>query len=320
MPPEDREHQYDLRWEMGGVELVQAYTDLLMNKEANDTAADYVRAKIHAIVDDAATAKTLMPTNHPIGTKRICVDTDYFATYNRPNVTLIDLRKTPLERITASGIRTSGSDFAVDSIVFATGFDAMTGALLKVELTGVAGERLRDKWAAGPRMLLGLMTAGFPNLFTITGPGSPSVLSNVIVSIEQHVEWITGLLAHMQANGATRVEADRDAEDRWVEHVNEVAFRTLFPQANSWYMGANIPGKPRLFMPYCGGVGVYGRNAPRSQQRAIPVSGSPRRSPESRRPLPTRPRSAKPKHRFSRLLERAAMGSRVLINGRWHYG
>jgi len=257
VPPEDCEHEYDLRWDMGGVELMQAYTDLLLTKEANDTAADYVRAKIRAIVADPATAETLLPTNHPIGTKRICVDTDYFATYNRPNVTLIDLRKTPIERLTAKGIRTSGADFEVDSIVFATGFDAMTGSLLKMDLTGVGGERLRDKWAAGPRTLLGVMTAGFPNLFTITGPGSPSVLSNVIVSIEQHVEWITGLLAHLQASGATRVEADREAEERWVEHVNEVADRTLFPQANSWYMGANIQGKPRVFMPYCGGVGVY---------------------------------------------------------------
>ncbi len=257
VPQEEREHEYDRRWEIGGVEVIQAYTDLMLDKAANDTAANYVRAKIRAAIDDPATAEALMPTNHPIGTKRICVDTNYFATYNRPNVTLVDLRKTPIERITASGICTSGGTFEVDSIVFATGFDAMTGALLRVDLTGVGGERLRDKWAAGQRMLLGVMTAGFPNLFTITGPGSPSVLSNVIISIEQHVEWITGLLAHLQASGATRVEADRDAEDHWVEHVNEVAARTLFPQANSWYMGANIPGKPRVFMPYCDGVGVY---------------------------------------------------------------
>ena len=254
---EQRRRAFDERWEMGGIELLQAYTDLLMSKPANDTAADYVRDKIRAIVSDPVVAEALVPTNHPIGTKRICVDSNYYDTYNRENVTLIDLRYTPIVRIAPDGVVTSAAEYAVDSLVCATGFDAMTGALLKIDMQGVGGETLREKWAAGPRTQLGLMTAGFPNLFTITGPGSPSVLSNMIVSIEQHVDWIADCLAHLRACGATRIEAARDAEDRWVEHVNEVAHRTLYPQANSWYMGANIPGKPRVFMPYVGGVGAY---------------------------------------------------------------
>ena len=255
--PEARRREYDARWATGGVELLMAYTDLLIDPAANETAAEYVRGKIRAAVHDKAVAEALVPTTYPIGTKRICVDSGYFDTYNRENVTLVDLRRTPIEEITAAGVRTTQTEYAVDSIVFATGFDAMTGSLLRVDLRGAGGIGLRDKWAAVPRALLGLMVAGFPNLFTITGPGSPSVLSNMIVSIEQHVDWIADCMAHMRDRGARLIEATEDAEDRWVEHVNEVAHLTLYPQANSWYMGANIPGKPRVFMPYIGGVGTY---------------------------------------------------------------
>jgi len=255
--PEQRQCEYQVRWERGGINVMVAYTDLATSKAANDTAAEFVRAQIRRIVHDPAVAETLAPTSHPIGTKRICVDSGYYEAFNRGNVTLVNLQATPIEEVTPTGIRTQGAEYAVDSIVYATGFDAMTGSLLKVDISGRAGLTLREKWAAGPRTYLGLMTAGFPNLFTITGPGSPSVLSNMIVSIEQHVDWISDCLAHLRSHAVACIEADSQAEDNWVAHVNEVAYTTLYPQANSWYMGANIEGKPRVFMPYIGGVGAY---------------------------------------------------------------
>jgi cyclohexanone monooxygenase len=203
------------------------------------------------------TARRLQPDNHPIGSKRICVDTDYYATFNRPNVTLVDIRATAIEEILPNAVRTSGQDYEVDTLVLATGFDAMTGSVAKIDIRGRDGGTLNQKWAAGPKTYLGLMSEGFPNLFIITGPGSPSVLSNMIVSIEQHVDWIADCVAFMRNRGLVSMEATRDAEEQWVAHVNEVAQMTVYPQANSWYMGANIPGKPRIFMPYIGGVGVY---------------------------------------------------------------
>jgi cyclohexanone monooxygenase len=202
-------------------------------------------------------AELLAPKNHPIGTKRICVDTDYYQTYNRDNVTLVDVRDAPIAEVTPSGLRAGDRDYQFDSIVFATGFDAMTGALTRVNIRGRNGLTLHDKWEAGPRTCLGVMTAGFPNLFMITGPGSPSVLSNMIVSIEQHVDWISDCIAWLRAHQVDCIEATVESEDAWVDHVNEVAYTTLYPSANSWYMGANIPGKPRVFMPYIGGVGAY---------------------------------------------------------------
>jgi cyclohexanone monooxygenase len=205
------------------------------------------------VVDDPETAEDLSPKGYPMGTKRMCADTGYFKTFNRDNVRLINLRKTPLDRITPAGVKTSAEDFQVDAIVFATGYDAMTGALLAVDIRGKDGQSLRDVWADGPKAYLGLSVAGFPNLFAITGPGSPSVLSNVIASCEQHVEWIAECMDHMRAKGLTRIEADEQAQDDWVAHVAEVASHTLYPKAASWYMGANVPGKPRVFMPYIGG-------------------------------------------------------------------
>ncbi|HWX79791.1 MAG TPA: NAD(P)/FAD-dependent oxidoreductase, partial [Steroidobacteraceae bacterium] len=257
VPPEERQREYETRWQRGGFHMIGAFTDILLNKEANDTAAAFVRSKIRAIVRDPAVAEALMPTSYPIGTKRLCVDTDYFATFNRDNVTLVDLRATPIEAVTPLGVRTSGTEYSLDSIVFATGFDAMTGALCNIDIRGRAGVALKNKWSEGPRTYLGLMIAGFPNLFTITGPGSPSVLSNMVVSIEQHVDWIAAGLAHLREHRLAVMEASLDAENAWVTHVNEVGHQTLFPLANSWYMGANIPGKPRVFMPYIGGVGPY---------------------------------------------------------------
>ncbi|MGB9114829.1 MAG: cyclohexanone monooxygenase, partial [Bradyrhizobium sp.] len=186
-------------------------------------------------------------------------DTDYYATFNRPNVTLVDIKSDPIEAITPNAVRAGARDYEIDALVLATGFDAMTGSVAKIELRGRAGRTLNQKWAEGPRTYLGLMSEGFPNLFIITGPGSPSVLSNMMVSIEQHVDWISDAIAFMRDRGFETIDATGEAEDRWVAHVNQVAQLTLYPQANSWYMGANIPGKPRIFMPYIGGVGVYRR-------------------------------------------------------------
>ena len=255
----ERQREYAARWAAGGTSFMAAFNDLIFDRRANDTAAEFVRDQIRATVRDPAVAERLAPSNHPIGTKRICVDTDYYQTYNRANVTLVDVRDAPIAALTPDGLRAGGHEYAFDSIVFATGFDAMTGALTAIDIRGRDGRALRDKWTAGPRTCLGLMTAGFPNLFMITGPGSPSVLSNMIVSIEQHVEWIGDCIAWLRTRGMDCIEAGAAAEDAWVDHVNEVADGTLYPSANSWYMGANVPGKPRVFMPYIGGVGAYRR-------------------------------------------------------------
>jgi cyclohexanone monooxygenase len=229
----------------------------MIDPAANELAAEFVRQQIAAIVKDPATAELLSPRSFPIGTKRLCLDTGYYATFNRPNVSLIDLHTDPIERITAAGIRTSTGDIDLDLIVFATGFDAMTGALLAPTITGRDEVSLRQKWQAGPRTYLGIATAGFPNLFTITGPGSPSVLTNMLVSIEQHVDWTTACISWMNATGIETIEPSVDAENGWVDHVNEVAGFTLYPTGNSWYLGANIEGKPRVFMPYIAGVEIF---------------------------------------------------------------
>jgi cyclohexanone monooxygenase len=249
---------YEQRWERGGLTFMSTYNDLIVAQAANDTAAAFVRRKIGEIVKDPNVAKLLQPTTYPIGTKRICIDTDYFETFNRDNITLVDIRSAPIERLTPEGLVAGGTAYALDAIVFATGFDAMTGSFAKIDIQGREGT-LNAKWAAGPKTYLGLMVAGFPNMFIITGPGSPSVLSNMIVSIEQHVDWIADCLSYLRARGIECIEPQQDAEDKWVAHVNEVAHGTLYPQAASWYMGANIPGKPRVFMPYIGGLPAYRR-------------------------------------------------------------
>ena len=253
----ERRARYETRWSKGGLTFMGVYNNLVLDVAANDTAAGFVRDKIAEIVSDPQTAKLLQPNDHPIGSKRICVDTDYYATFNRSNVTLVDIKAGGIDEILPNAVRAGGKEYEVDALVLATGFDAMTGSVAKIDIQGRNGETLNQKWAEGPRTYLGLMSAGFPNLFVITGPGSPSVLSNMIVSIEQHVDWIADCLGYMRAHGFAAMEAETDAEDRWVAHVNEAAHGTLYPQANSWYMGANIPGKPRIFMPYIGGVGAY---------------------------------------------------------------
>jgi len=256
---EERQAEYERRWEIGGTGFLGAFNNILTDQEANDTMAEFVRNQIRSIVKDPETAELLAPKTYPIGTKRICADSGYFETYNRDNVALVDISGGGIERITPGGLVANGKHYEFDSIVFATGFDAMTGTLFNVDIRGRGGRALKDKWYAGPRTYLGLMSEGFPNLFMITGPGSPSVKSNMMVSIEQHVDLVTDSIVHMRERNLASMEPELKAEDDWVDHVQEVAHGTLFPKAASWYMGANIPGKPRIFMPYVGGVGNYRR-------------------------------------------------------------
>ena len=257
--PEEREALYERLWaEEGGFKFIYgSYNDLLINQAANDTAAEFIRGKIREIVKDPEVAETLAPKDYPYGTKRPPIDTHYFETFNRDNVTLVDLRRTPITEITATGVRTTDGDYEVDMIVFATGFDAMTGSLLRIDPEGRAGTPLATAWEGGPVTYLGLQVAGYPNLFLITGPGSPSVLTNMPLAIEQHVEWIADCIAFMREHGWTTVEATEDAQGAWVDIVRDVAEVTLFHKANSWYLGANIPGKKRVFMPYVGGFAPY---------------------------------------------------------------
>ena len=255
--PEEREREYAARWRTGGIGILVAYADLLTDRVASESIAEFFRDRIRETVQDPAVAERLCPRGYAPGTKRLVVDIEYYETYNRDNVTLVDVRETPILEITPTGIRTAEGELVLDVIVYATGFDAMTGALLKVDIRGRDGVSLRDVWADGPRAYLGVAIAGFPNLFTITGPGSPSVLSNVVVSIEQHVEWIADLLAALRDRGLATAEATPEAQQEWVEHVGAVAQATLFPATPAWYSGSNIAGKPRVFMPYVGGVGVY---------------------------------------------------------------
>jgi cyclohexanone monooxygenase len=256
--PQEREAMYERKWAEGGsISFLYSYNDLLTSKESNDTAAEFVREKIRSIVNDPATAELLCPNNHPIGTKRLVLDTGYYETYNRDNVTLVDARKAPIEEISPNGLRTTEAAYALDAIVFATGFDAMTGALKEIDVRTTDGRSLTADWADGPYTMLGIMCAGFPNMFMITGPGSPGVKSQMILSCEQHVDWIVDCLAHMGANGIAAIEPTAAAQTAWTRHVGDVADATLYPLANSWYMGANIPGKPRVFMPYVGGVHRY---------------------------------------------------------------
>lgn len=257
MSEAERRAELDRRWARGGAAFLSAFSDTVVDERANQFSVDYVHEHIRSIVNDEMVADLLCPTTYPIGAKRICVDTDYYKTFNRDNVALVSIADTAIDEITATGLRVGEVDHEVDMIVFATGYDAMTGALTAIDIRGAGGISLTDAWAHGPRTYLGLATAGFPNLFMITGPGSPSVLSNVIVSIEQHVDWITDLLDRARNDGVTRIEAQQQAQDQWIDHVNQVASATLYLKAASWYLGANVPGKPRVFMPYAGGVGTY---------------------------------------------------------------
>jgi cation diffusion facilitator CzcD-associated flavoprotein CzcO len=255
---DERRKLYEQSWERGGLQFRAVFGDMVLDKKANDTAAEFLRNKIREIVKDPETARLLSDIDHPYGAKRPPIDTNYFETFNRDNVTLVDVRTDPIVEITHEGVRTQSAMYPVDIIVFATGFDAMTGPLLRMNVRGKDNASLADAWKEGPRNYLGLQVAGFPNLFTITGPGSPSVLTNMPVAIEQHVEWVADCIDHMRRNGVDRIEATPQAMNDWVVTVNEAANATLLPTVpHSWYLGANVPGKPKVFMPYAGGLARY---------------------------------------------------------------
>jgi cyclohexanone monooxygenase len=267
--PEEQRALLERGWAIGGPgNFMGAFNDVMVNKASNDVVAEFIRGKIRTTVHDPAVAERLCRQTYPVGTKRICIDIDYFETYNRESVELVDICEAPIEAITDAGIRTTAGDHPLDVIVFAIGFDAMTGALNAIEIKGAGGRRLRDAWAAGPSTYLGLAIHGFPNLFTVTGPFSPSVFTNMVVAIEDHVEWISACIAHVEAGGHTRIEPTVEAEHAWVEHALQVGSATLLPLADSWYVGANVPGKPRLVMQYLGGLQHY-----RARCDEIAVSG-----------------------------------------------
>jgi cyclohexanone monooxygenase len=249
---------------------VRQFADVQRNLEANALAVEMYGEMVRRMVKDPEVADALAPKDYPLGCKRVVVDKDYFVTFNRENVTLVDLRKEAIEAITPNGLRTTNREYEFDVLIYATGFDAMTGALNRIEIRGSGGRKLREKWQDGPRAYLGIQSAGFPNMFMITGPGSPSVLSNMVVSIEQHVDWVSDAIDYMCERGFETIEPEESAEDRWIEHVNEVAEGTMFTaeSCNSWYLGVNIEGKPRVFMPYVGGVGRYAEKC-----REIVVNG-----------------------------------------------
>jgi cyclohexanone monooxygenase len=277
--PDERRRMYEQGWQRGGINaLSYAFTDFFTDERSNRTAQDFAREKIREVVRDSAAAGALCPSHH-IGTKRTCVDIGYFETYNRGNVTLADVRAAAITAVTPGGLATADREYGLDVIVFALGFDAITGALLAIDIRGRDGVPLAARWAEGPRSYLGLCVAGFPNLFMITGPGSPSVLSNMVVSIEQHVDWIADCLGYLTGRGLDRIEATAQAERAWQRHVAELADATLYPRAASWYVGANIPGKPRVFMPYVGGCGNYRREcdevAGRGYQGFVLGAGGP---------------------------------------------
>ena len=255
---EERQRLFETKWKTGGnISFLYAYKDLLTDQAANDLACEFVHDKIRATVRDPKVAEWLVPNDHPIGTKRLCLDTNYYETYNRDNVSLVNVRQAPIEAITPDGLRTTDEQYHLDDLIFATGYDAMTGAILDIDIRVKGGARLAETWEHGPKTYLGVMVNGFPNLAIITGPGSPDVKSNMISAIEQHVDWIADLVEHMSRTGKATFQAQAEAQEQWVKHVNEVADQTLYPKANSWYVGANIPGKPRVFMPYVAGLDKY---------------------------------------------------------------
>jgi cyclohexanone monooxygenase len=257
-PEAERQAVYERIWKLGGLRFfAETFSDLITDKAANETAAEFVRAHIRAVVKDPEVAERLIPRSHPIATKRPPLDDDYYETFNRPNVTLVDIAADPIDHFTAHALHTGKSRYDLDALVLATGFDAMTGALTRIDIRGRGGLTLKDKWAEGACTYLGLGMAGFPNLFTVTGPFSPSVVANMPTGVEHHVDWIADCLAYMREHDLAVIEPTQAAEEAWVAHAGEVASATLYPQTNSWYVGANIPGKPRRFMVYLGGFSAY---------------------------------------------------------------
>jgi cyclohexanone monooxygenase len=266
------------RWNRGGLGIIGTWADQLLNEDAAERVATIVREKIRAKIDDPATAERLIPKSYPFGAKRLCIDTGYYETFNRSNVTLVDLRDGPITGIVPEGIATGQGTIEVDAIVFATGFDAMTGSILRIPITGRGGVTMQEKWASGPITYLGLAVNGFPNLFTITGPGSPSVFTNMVPSIEQHVDWIADCLVHMADRGTDVIEADATAEKEWTDQVHALGEMTIFPKGNSWYMGRNIEGKPDGLMPFAGGAVFYRQicdSVAAGAYRGFTLEGSP---------------------------------------------
>ena len=255
---EERKARFEAQWKIGGLPFLGAFGDLLTSEESNRTIAEFWRGKIREIVKDPAVADLLTPDPDDIfGCKRLCAGTDYYETYNRPNVTLVDVSGTGIERFTPAGLRAAGQDFDLDAIVCATGFDAMTGSLTRMNIVGKSGLTISDKWAGGARNYIGVSIAGFPNMFNMAGPGSPSVLATMVTCIEQHGDWIADCMDWMRENGRTRIEATEQAETAWVNEVNAAASGSLRSTCNSWYVGSNIPGKAHVFMPYIGGFPKY---------------------------------------------------------------
>jgi cation diffusion facilitator CzcD-associated flavoprotein CzcO len=255
--PEERRAAFEKRWQLGGVLYSKTFPDQMTDLVANEEARKFYEEKIRAVIADPAVADLLIPNDHPIGTKRICTDSNYFQTFNKPNVSLVSVRATPIESVDAAGINTGDTHYDLDAIVFATGFDAMTGALAKIDIVGRHGARLSEDWVHGPRTYLGLGVDGFPNLFLISGPGAPAVLANMVLHAEAHVNWIADAIAYLDDHGCTAMEATRDAVDGWGAELSRRAEASLFIKANSWYLGANVPGKPRVFMLFLGGFAAY---------------------------------------------------------------
>ena len=255
---EERVRVLERGWEIGGAPaILRAFSDAMSDLEVNAFVADFVRSKISDIVDNPETAAALSPTDYPFGAKRLCADTDYFVTYNRDNVELVDLREAPLERITSTGVRCGGVDYSVDIVIFAIGFDAISGAVAEIDIRGRDDRTLREYWKGGPKAALGLQVAGFPNFFLVNGPGSPAVLGNVLAFAEQHVEWITDCIDYLRQHGISTIESTDEFDEEWAKHVDEVGATTLYVKAKSWYTGDNIPGKPSRFLPYAAGLDQY---------------------------------------------------------------
>jgi cation diffusion facilitator CzcD-associated flavoprotein CzcO len=254
---EERWRIFEEKWRVGGARFTRTFLDLMTDEQANAEAVRFVHDKIRATVRDPEVAERLLPRDHPFGTKRICVDIDYYEAFNRDNVVLVNLREDPIERFGATCVQLRSGTFEIDDLVLATGYDAVTGALTRIDLRGRHGRLLRDEWASGPQTYLGLAVAGFPNLFIVNGPGSPSVLANMVRTSEHQVEWIGDTIAGLDRHRQHVIEATAEAQQAWGEHCSKLAEGSLMLKANSWYVGANIPGKPRVFLPYIGGLPRY---------------------------------------------------------------
>jgi cyclohexanone monooxygenase len=258
---EERTAVYEKLWETGGfVSWLGTFNDIFFDAEANATAYAFWRDKVRARITDPATAEKLAPTvaQHPFGVKRPSLEQRYYEVYNQDNVDLVDLQDTPIERVTATGVVTAdGREHALDVLVLATGFDAVTGGITAIDIRSTKGESFADVFAAGTRTHLGTATAGFPNLLYVYGPQSPSAFCNGPTCAELQGDWVVQCLEHMRENGLTRIEATPEAEEAWGEHVAELTADTLFPFAKSWYMGDNVPGKKRELLAYPGGLPTY---------------------------------------------------------------